>query len=138
MKKNNCIFLCMVSAMLITISCKKSETDSGTKAVFSYIADGFKVNFTNFSNNATEYEWDFGDQTPGSNLSNPMQIFTSKGKFLVSLKAKNGESTNTFIDTVLITGPNIKIDGDFTDWAYVEYTHTNEGSAGGTIQAVKT
>ncbi len=138
MKTNQNIFLCMVAAMFTIMSCKKENAGSGTKAVFSYIADGFKVNFTNFSSNATEYKWDFGDQSDTSSLSNPTHIFTSKGTFLVSLTAKNRGETSTFIDTVLITGPNIKIDGDFTDWAYVEYNHINEGAAGGTLRAIKT
>jgi PKD repeat protein len=138
MKKNKGIFLGIALALIITGSCKKDDTSSGTKAVFSYIADGFKVNFTNFSTNATEYVWDFGDQSTGSTLSNPTHVFTKKGQYLVSLTAKKLELISTFIDTVLILGPNIKIDGDFTDWAYVEYNHLNEAGTGGTIRAVKT
>ena len=138
MKKNKCIFLCLAISIFTITSCKKENAGSGTKAVFSYIADGFKVNFTNFSTNATEYKWDFGDQSDTSSLSNPTHIFTSKGTFLVTLTAKNQEATSTFIDTVLISGPNVKIDGDFTDWTYVEYTHINESPTGGTLLAVKT
>lgn len=138
MKNNKWILLSVALSMLINVSCKKDETSTATKAVFSYIADGYKVNFTNFSTNATEYVWDFGDQTAGSTLSNPMHVFMKKGQFLVSLTAKMLTETSTFIDTVLIIGPNIKIDGDFTDWAYVEYTHQNLAGTGGTLQAVKT
>ncbi|MCX6225202.1 MAG: PKD domain-containing protein [Bacteroidia bacterium] len=138
MKKNKWFILGIALSMLITVSCKKDDTSSAVKAVFSYIADGYKVNFTNFSTNATEYVWDFGDQSTGSTLSNPMHVFTKKGQFLVSLTAKKLSEINTFIDTVLIIGPNIKIDGDFTDWTYVEYTHENVAGTGGTLLAVKT
>jgi len=138
MKKNKWFLLGIALSMLISVSCKKDDKSGGTKAVFSYVADGFKVNFTNFSTNATEYEWDFGDQSAGSTLSNPMHVFPSKGQFLVKLIAKNQTETSTFIDTVLIIGPNIKIDGDFTDWAYVGYTHENASGTGGTLLAVKT
>lgn len=138
MKNGKWIFWGIALSMLITVSCRKDETSTAVKAVFSYIADGYKVNFTNFSTNATEYVWDFGDQTAGSILSNPMHVFTKKGQYLVSLTAKKQAETSTFIDTVLIIGPNIKIDGDFTDWAYVEYTHRNEAGTGGTLLAVKT
>jgi len=138
MKKNkHFIFLLLVS-VLMAVSCKKEDAGSGLKAVFSYTADGFKVNFTNFSSNAIDYKWNFGDQSEGSNLSNPTHVFTSKGSFLVSLTAKNGADSSTFIDTVLISGPNIKIDGDFTDWTYVEYSHVNEANTGGSLQAIKT
>jgi PKD repeat protein len=137
MKNKNFIFLLLLSTIAI-VSCKKENAGSGLKSVFSYTADGFKVNFTNFSSNATEYSWDFGDNTEGSTLSNPTHVFTSKGSFLVSLTAKNGADSSIFIDTVLISGPNIKIEGDFTDWTYVEYNLVNEAASGGTLSAVKT
>lgn len=139
MKNNKWIFLSISLAIFFAVSCKKDDSTSGLKAVFSYITDGYKVNFTNFSTDAVEYSWDFGDQTEGSTLSNPTHVFTSKGQFLVTLEATNlvGE-TSSFTDTVLILGPNIKIDGDFTDWTYVGYNHVNEEGTGGSITGVKT
>src|ERR1044071_7969315 len=138
MKKNILIALCCLSAMLPNVSCKKEKDNaSGLKAVFSYVADGFKVNFTDYSTNAKEYLWDFGD-TSTSTIANPIHVYHSKGEFLAKLTVKNGQETNTFIDTVFVAGPNIKIDGDFTDWTYVEYTSVNEGGNGGTLLGVKT
>lgn len=138
MKKNIYLFS-ILTIILVFTSCKKDKTGAGVKAVFSYVADGYKVNFTNFSTNATEYSWDFGDGSGvGSTSKTPQHIFTQKGDFLVSLTAKNGTETNTFKDTVSISGPNIKIDGDFSDWQYVPYTHENAASYGGSILAVKT
>jgi hypothetical protein len=138
MKKHHWILISIALSVLTIVSCKKDDTSTGTKAVFSYIADGFKVNFTNFSSNATDYVWEFGDQTETSILKNPTHVFPAKGQYLVKLTAKAGEVTSTFIDTVLIIGPNIKIDGDFTDWAYVGYTHVNPADSGGTLLAIKT
>lgn len=138
MKKNKHFIFLLLLSTLVLVSCKKEDAGSGLKSVFSYTADGFKVNFTNFSSNAADYRWNFGDQTEGSTLSNPTHVFTSKGAFLVSLTAKNGTDSSTFIDTVLISGPNIKIDGDFTDWTYVEYGLVNEVNTGGTLLAIKT
>jgi PKD repeat protein len=138
MKRN---IICLLGVFLLTLvasSCKKENAGSGLKAVFSYVADGYKVNFTNFSTNATEYEWDFGD---GSGVVStgkaPQHIFTKKGDFLVSLTAKKGSETNTFKDTVSIIGPNIKIDGDFTDWQYVAYTHQNADDYVSSMRAIK-
>src|SRR5690606_15036528 len=51
---------------------------------------------------------------------------------------KKGDIVSTFTDTVTVIGPNIKIDGDFSDWEHVEYTHINEGTSGGNLLAVKT
>ncbi|TCD00507.1 PKD domain-containing protein [Pedobacter psychroterrae] len=140
MKKNIVLMYSLLAAVLVIGACKKGEDEgSGTKAVFSYVADGYKVNFTNFSTNSTEFMWDFGDgSNETSTKKSPQHIFKSKGNFLVSLTTKNGDLTSQFIDTVSIVGPNIKIDGDFTDWEYVGYTFTNEAGKGGNLQAIKT
>ncbi len=139
MKKNIMPLASIVIFMLLIVSCKKDDGDRGTKAVFSYVADGFVVNFTNFSTEATEYIWEFGDGTgETSTRRSPQYIYKAKGDYLVSLTAKNGDLTSTFIDTVTIIGPNIKIDGDFTDWQFVDYSHINEEGQGGTLRAIKT
>lgn len=138
MKKNKWFILGITLSMLISVSCKKDDSSSNAKAVFSYVADGFKVSFTNFSTNTTTYVWDFGDGSDSSTLKGPTHVFPSKGQFLVKLTSRNESETNTFIDTVLVIGPNIKIDGDFTDWAYVGYTLQNTTGNGGTLLAIKT
>jgi PKD repeat protein len=137
--KNNIAYLLGVAFLAIIFSaCKKDKNDSNLKSVFSYVADGFRVTFTNFSTGAKEYHWDFGDKAgDSSSLKSPQHIFSRKGDFLVSLTATNGGQTNTFTDTVSVVGPNIKIDGDFSDWEYVEYAHTNDENFGGNIRAVK-
>lgn len=138
--KRNIIYICAgLAVMLFSPSCKKEKGGSGLKAVFSYVADGYKVNFTNFSTNATEYTWDFGDGSAvGSTSRTPQHIFTKKGDFLVSLTAKSGTETNVFKDTVSIIGPNIKIDGDFSDWQYVAFTYENPASYVSSIRNIKT
>lgn len=139
MKNHIVLMYCILIALLSSSACKKDDEGSGTKAVFSYVADGYKVNFTNFSTNATEFAWDFGDgSNESSNKKSPQHIFKSRGNFLVSLTAKSGSLTSTFTDTVSVVGPNIKIDGDFTDWEYVSYSHTNTPGTGGNFQAIKT
>lgn len=138
--KRDIINLTWLAVIIVVItSCKKEESNQGTKAVFSYVADGFVVNFTNFSMDATDYEWDFGDGNGGtSTKKSPQFVYKAKGSYIVSLTAKNGDIINTFKDTVSIIGPNIKIDGDFTDWEHVEYTFQNEEAKGGTLRAAKT
>lgn len=137
--KRNIIYLFAVIAIVNGLpSCKKDNEGSGLKAVFSYVADGYKVNFTNFSTNAAEYLWDFGDGSgETSTAKTPQHIFTSKGDFLVSLTAKNGTETSVFIDTVTIIGPNIRIDGDYSDWQYVPWSYQNPDSYVSSIRSVK-
>ncbi len=129
----------MICLTLVLGSCKKDDSGSGLKAVFSYVADGYKVSFTNFSANATSYSWDFGDGSGDtSSKKAPQHIFTAKGDFLVTLTASNGTETNIFKDTVSVIGPNIKIDNDLSDWEYVSYAYENAEDYTSTLRAVKT
>ncbi|WP_462252041.1 PKD domain-containing protein [Ferruginibacter sp.] len=138
MKRNIIYLFTLLVILLGTSSCKKEKEGSGLKAVFSYVADGYKVNFTNFSANATEYSWDFGDGSgQTSTAKTPQHVFTKKGDFLVALTAKNGTETNVFKDTVTIIGPNIKIDGDYSDWQYVPYTYQNDAAYASSVRSVK-
>lgn len=57
------------------------------------------VNFTNLSQNATQFEWDFGDASGNSNLEHPPHVYTTPGTFDVTLIAS---STNSCSDTLLI------------------------------------
>jgi len=138
MKKYILILAGISISLLTLVSCKKENNSNNTKAVFSYVADGFVVNFTDFSQNAAEYTWDFGDQSTPSNKSNPTHIYSKKGDYLVSLMVSKDGQTSTFQDSVYVLGPNVKIDGDFTDWEHVGYSYENAGTSGGTILAVKT
>ena len=54
-------------------------------------------------------------------LKNPVHVFKGKGNYVVKLTATNGNLEDVFEDTVKIYGPSIKIDGDFTDWSYIDY-----------------
>lgn len=130
--------LFVLPILLVFAACKK-DSGSGLKAVFSYVADGYKVNFTNFSSNAKSYVWVFGDNSGDSATSrSPQHIFTAKGDYLVTLTASNGVETDSFTDTVTIVGPNIKVDNDLTDWQYVGYTYSLPEDVPGSLRAVKT
>jgi PKD repeat protein len=136
--KRNIYLIAVLMLSLVGTSCKKENAGSGLKAVFSYVADGYKVNFTNFSTNAKEYLWEFGDGSgETSTLKGPQHVFTRKGDFLVTLTATSGTETSTFIDTVSIIGPNIRIDGDFTDWTYVAYAAENSAALASSIRGIK-
>jgi gliding motility-associated-like protein len=59
------------------------------------------VNFTNNSNNATNYFWDFGDGGTATNAQ-PIHTFTSPGTYEVMLAANNPSSCKTD-DTAYVT-----------------------------------
>jgi hypothetical protein len=137
MKNQLFILSLLLPASFMIESCSKDDESSKLKAVFSYVPDGFKVSFTNFSTNAKTYEWNFNDGTETSNLKNPVHIFKATGDYTVKLTALDGSGESTFEDIVTVLGPNIKIDADFTDWEYVDYAFSNEADKGGTLRAVK-
>ena len=60
------------------------------------------VNFTNLSQNATVYLWDFGDGSTSTEM-NPIHEYAGSGVFTVSLQASNPGSSATFTRTNYIT-----------------------------------
>ena len=58
------------------------------------------VSFTNFSNNATSYEWQFGDGET-STAKDPVHTYAD-GEFYGTLISSNGCSSDTFTFTITI------------------------------------
>jgi hypothetical protein len=138
MKNTIKIITQIIGIALIMGSCEKDDESSKLNAVYSYYADGFSVSFTNFSTKAKSYVWNFNDGSEESNLKNPVHVFHGKGNYIVKLTAVGENKEDVFEDTVKVYGPSIKIDGDFTDWTYVDYSLHNDAAAGGTLVAIKT
>ena len=74
-----------IALILLTVSCKKDdpiaafETDEDTYAVKQSIL------FTNNSENASSFYWNFGDGS-FSNLRNPGHTYTEAGEYIVTLQ----------------------------------------------------
>lgn len=68
------------------------------------------VSFTNLSQNAISYQWDFGDSN-GSTQATPSYTYQSTGQYTVTLIATSACGTDTFIQTVTITPPAAAIAG---------------------------
>jgi len=117
MMKNLLSLICIVC---LFSSCHKDE-DKPT-ACFTYeITSPFggspeltndTVIFTNCSENATSYKWDFGDGTT-STEENPTKIYAANMPVIVSLKAYNGSNFDVLTDTIwewaMLYKPNIYI-----------------------------
>ena len=66
----------------------------------------FEVTFTNFSQNATSYSWDFGDGNSSVEEA-PVHVYAATGSYNVTLTALNGPTaTATQTKTVNISDPN--------------------------------
>ena len=73
-------------------------------AVFVYTVDGLTVNFTNNSENADSYYWDFGDGN-NSTEENPSHTYEDGGEYTVSLTATSDLCGDvTFTQTITING----------------------------------
>jgi uncharacterized protein (TIGR02145 family) len=82
-------------------------------ANFTYVISGKEVTFTNTSQNALSYLWNFGNgQT--SILSNPTTGYTNYGTFTVQLEVRNGLGSNTISKTITLSdiAPNTVTDID--------------------------
>lgn len=88
--------------LLAFTGCSKDDDDDGIQAGFSWqlTANPGEVAFTNTSNNADVYEWNFGDGD-GSTAPNPTHVYDDNGEYIVTLKAF-GEGTASVNDTVLV------------------------------------
>ena len=106
MKKNAMTFflrglaILPILALLVVTSCKDDDdvVNPDPIASFQYAVDAqnfLSVTFSNFSQNATSYTWDFGDGTT-STESDPSHTYASAGAYTVKLTAANasGQTAN--------------------------------------------
>lgn len=129
--------------LTLFVACNSDDsTIDGVKPVadFSYTNDGSTFTFTNLSQNGTSYRWDFGDLYFTSDEENPVYTYSTGGDLVVSLTVTNESGGEDFISKT-ITAPeiiiiDIAIDGDFEDWADVEFAHEST-SEDGSIQKMK-
>lgn len=104
MKKQH-LFLCLTVFSLFTISCEK---DPEPIASFTYNGANkpapAEVSFTNNSQNATTYLWEFGDGA-SSTEKNTKHTYTTGGTFTVKLTAYNGKNLNSTSSNLTILSP---------------------------------
>jgi hypothetical protein len=126
--------LAAVSAFVLG-SCGDDEPAKPT-ASFTYEADGRDVAFTSTSKNAKTFAWDFGDgQT--STEENPSHTYAVYGDYTVKLSVTGdgGEATSLPDALTLSKKSDVKIDGNFSEWANIAEVTAPEIT--GTISKVK-
>ncbi|MEO9474758.1 MAG: PKD domain-containing protein [Cyclobacteriaceae bacterium] len=101
-----------VFSLGVLVSCTEDDTDPKTEdpvASFQFEVDETDwstINFTNFSQNASSYSWDFGDDAGTSTEESPTYTYTEGGTYTVSLTASNeGGVTSTKTESVVVTDP---------------------------------
>jgi hypothetical protein len=80
----------------ITISFDNpNEPVQPAEAAFSLTQNGYSVTLENKSQNATNFEWDFGDNTK-SDTRNAEHTYATSGKYMITLVARNDCYSDTF------------------------------------------
>ncbi|MEX2370120.1 MAG: PKD domain-containing protein [Bacteroidales bacterium] len=106
---------------------------------FSFEIDDKTVTFTNLSDDAVSYSWDFGDGSAAVTDENPVHTYDAYGDYDVRLTATNeeGEEIKKITISVVKDWPAITIDGTFSDWDEVESIYSGYGEASGTLSEAK-
>jgi PKD repeat protein len=100
---------------LLASSCSDDDGDTPDPvedpiASFQFEVDDtnfLEVTFTNFSQNATSYSWDFGDGSAASTDESPVYTYAAAGDYTVTLTASNADgATSTKSENLTITDPN--------------------------------
>ncbi|GJM33752.1 MAG: hypothetical protein DHS20C18_27530 [Saprospiraceae bacterium] len=85
---SNCSMDTLISQPILLEVIPQPEPD------FSFVINGNEVQFTNNSQNATTYLWDFGDSQQTTEV-NPLHTYDGPGTYMVSLSATNACGTET-------------------------------------------
>ncbi len=111
---NYFVFSMAILSLAMLTSCgDDDEPGGGTTtdapiASFQFAVDDLDfatVNFSNFSQNADTYAWEFGDGGTSSD-ENPTYTYAAGGDYTVSLTASSGDQSASTSKTVTITDPN--------------------------------
>jgi PKD repeat protein len=105
-------FLFIASSLLL-VQCKKdvvSLNGSASKADFTFVIKplqdtlpfAYEVKFTNVSEQATQYQWDFGDNTQLSAEKNPTHKYNVGGDYPVRLTTVGTNGNNTITKRIFV------------------------------------
>ncbi len=114
-------------------SCGSDDPDPIAKPVASFTStiEGKTVTFTNTSTNGKTYSWDFGNSESATTES-PSHTYAANGTYVVKLTTTNESGSDESAAAIEVI--NVKIDGDFAEWADVTAVN-NTGT--GSITEVK-
>lgn len=108
--------LALLLLPLLFVACKQNEPEEiQPTALFSYAQNDLTITFTNASQNAQSYSWDFGDGKTSSE-ENPVHTYSKAGTWQVKLTAKNIAKTDTYLQNITIS------QADVTPTAKFSYT----------------
>lgn len=111
----NTLAFALIACLVIVNACKKDDdpAPAGDNPISSFqlevSADNFlEVTFSNFSQNATSYDWDFGDGNTSSE-KDPVHTYAAAGDYTVELTAINAEGSHVSSKVVSLNDPNTEL-----------------------------
>jgi hypothetical protein len=123
--KNVNFYLVALLTLVIAFasSCKKDDDTPAPitgEALFSYVADGYTVTFTNEStvSGTVTYLWDFGDGET-STEKDPVHTYAQKGEYTVKLTVTDEQGGKHEVTTKIMVNKATRIDltdDSFDDW----------------------
>lgn len=131
------LLLCLLTLSFLIVSCEEELTPT---ASFTFTGANksapAEVIFTNTSQNATSYLWEFGDGA-SSTEKNTKHTYTTGGTFTAKLTAYSGKNSNSTTSSIVILAPvpNPVANFSFTEngnFAPSQFTFTNSSTNGST------
>ncbi len=144
MKKTFIYLFAILALGVFTVSCGDDTPAPVTgEALFTYVADGYTVTFTNTStvSGTVTYAWDFGDGGT-STEKDPVHTYAKKGEYSVTLTVTDSEGGTHPVTTKLSVDKKTRIsleDNSIDDWNAVTESQfiIPLGDNSGVIKAVK-
>ncbi|WP_025740207.1 PKD domain-containing protein [Aquimarina pacifica] len=102
-------------------------------ASFTNVVDFLEVTFTNTSEDATSYSWDFGDSSGTSTDENPVYTYATDGTYEVELTATSVDGIEDVTTTMITVAAPVTPSASFTtSVSGREVTFTNTSTDGAT------
>jgi PKD repeat protein len=128
----------IVPGLIFFAACSSDDEEPTPEPIASFqfeVSDdnGLEVTFTNFSQHATSYEWDFGDGIGTSTEENVTYTYADGGTFTVTLTATNETGSDEYTKDVTVISPvaeNLIQNGEFDDDSVWEILQHNANDAG--------
>lgn len=118
-----------VITLMVVTGCQREQYDfdalpDPVKSFFTYTgAEQLNINeeirFTNASENADSYTWDFGDGTTSTD-PNPTKTYTKPGLYTVRLTAVGEGGTGNYSMDLAVIDPDAEVESD-SDLYFIEY-----------------
>lgn len=131
------VVMLMMASMVFFSGCKDDDEPTTTPAPaasFQYEVNVLEVTFTNYSQNATSYVWDFGDNAGTSTEKDPIYTYTDGGTYTVTLTATGAGGSAEYskdVTVIMPGGTNLIENGTFDDesiWTIIQHNGNNNAT----------